>query len=813
MSYLPMAMRLAGRRLRRRPVAALASALVLALGGGFSVSVFSIVNAAMFTALPFADPGQLVMIEEQHPQSICRPLCFAAIPARELPVLAHGAALLSGLGGLSTDQGVIGTPGGPSEAQWAVVSANFLALLGFNPAIGRNFLAEEDRPSTAPVVILSHAFWSQQFGADSSVVGRTLTIRKRQHQIIGVLSPAAVLGKPLFFGDTATAPFYVPIGAVLSEQPGAGFETVVGRLRPGATLEGLRSELDVVFAHREQAPPRPNASPNGPVKPRVTTLRRAHADMFGSPYLVVLGAAVALLLVACGNLAGLFLVRNMDARQEAAILAAIGADWYQLNGPFLVEAGLVVSAGLIGALGLASLASRLLGLVPPGSLPFWATVHIDWRTMAFGAGVSVVAMLAVGVMPSAIASHGRHHHSLRSEAGAQIARPVGRSLMALIGAQIAGSLILLTAAGLLIKTLITAATRDLGIAKASVVRVGINRQGAGFADETQERALIQSVQERLHLIAGVAMTSVGSRLDQPKGSAIGRDGPGNTIADPIPPEILSISPEYVEVVGLRLLAGRGFDANDAVGAEPIAIIDSRTARILFPRDNPIGGRISAGSPEAPTNWLRVVGVVGTTRNLLTNEEDRGATIYRPLRQALGPGFGLAVRTSGPAPRYVGDIRAAVQAVFPEAVLRVDTIDEVVDRRLAPLRLNAILAAAIGLAALLISVIGVYGAVQYGVGVRSTEIGIRLALGSTPQQIVGLVAASATRAALVGVGLGLAGSAVLTRFLEPWLHGISAADPLPFAGAAVFLAAAAVSAAVLPAMKAVQSPPAAALRSF
>jgi putative ABC transport system permease protein len=806
------------RALRRTPAFTLLAIGSLAVGIGASTAVFSLVNAVYFRSLPFHPAGELVVIELFDKREGA---WQAEMTPGELGDWATSLGALDVLAAIDFYPAIVSDRTGTTMGEGAAVSANFLPLLGVRPSLGRMLDSADNRPSAENVVLLSDAFWRSRYGADSAVVGHELTLRDTPFQIVGVLPPSAAVGRPLFAGDSATAQFFVPIGPYTARTPGSRHTyTLLGRLRSGIRLETLHIQVALLLARsRRDLDARTGAPRSGaPWTASVLPLREAHARaVVSAPYVLFLGTVAVVLLIVCANLAGLFLARFHTQRQGMLIRAALGAQTWDLVRQFSLEGLLCAVTGAALGVALAAWGLALTRFLPPRGIPYWTHFTVDGRVLVLAACLSVLSAAIIGVAPALAVSPRGTDLSLRAMSAALgSGRGVGRHRSILIALEMQLALVLLTGAGLLGNAFLRTATRDLGIARRSVLGgwLAPRRGGQEQMSPAEQRTLAERLLERLQVLPGAVYASIhASDLSFP---GLTREGDTHMIPTTPPLRAEAVTPDYFRADGIALIQGRTFSSTDATDAPAVVVIDDETAQHLFPEGHVLGRRIKLGDPASASPWMVIVGIVAATRDLFRNQPHRFSPgLYRPFAQSSPPvaGLGFTIRTRGPAEAMIPSVRAALGEVAPNVPLLVlMSRERQLDEFLTPLRWNAAVLGSFAVISLIIAALGVSGVVAQLVAKRSAEAGLRMALGAPPRRVLWLMMRSTILAALVGITGGIVGSLALTRVVRAFLYGESSTDPRVFAGATLVLAATAAAAAYFPARRATRADPAIALRN-
>jgi predicted permease len=801
-----------------------AAVLCLAVGTGVNTTVFSVVNAVLLRANAVHEPDRLVElysgISEDFPH-----LTTSYADYRDV---REGADAFSDLAAHAMVRGVF-TSGGRSELLTGeVATSNYFALLGVRPALGRGFLPAEDEVEGAhPVAVLSHGLWQRQFGGRGDVLGSTLELSNVDYTVVGV-APAGFSGTIPGFQPE----FWVPTMMVESlsfagiqsnadspgdtriQRRGQRWLFVTGRLAPGRRLEEARAQVETIYARLRQEHPQANKD--------VTVALLAGSSVRFHPMLdgyvqaasaVLLVAVTLVLAIACANVANMLLARSTARRREFALRAALGAGRRQIVRQLLIESALLAALGSALGLAIASGAGRLLSGVSGDSLPIPLrfSFAVDSGVLLYAVGASLATAMLFGLAPALTASRVDLVPALKDAAGAGPARRGLKLRDLLVAAQLATSLVLLIAGALLVRGLLTARSTDLGFDPRPIATMSFNLQMNGY-DLPRANALRERVLERLRGLPGVEAAALATRL--PLAPDINMDGvrvPGQQGPqdDAVPVDSVAVGPAYFQVAGVPLVEGRAFSEADREGSPRVAIVNETMARRFWPGESAVGKRFYMSEYDEPPT--EVVGVSRDHKVRSVGEAPR-PYVHTPWLQSPSRTLSLVVRTSGPAAALLPSLRQAILELEPEIVFTEDsTAEQVAETTLAPTRIGAAVLGAFGGLALLLAAVGLYGLIAYSVSRRTREVGVRMAIGARPRDVLGLVLRQGLKLALAGVGVGVLAAAGVARVLESLLYGVSAVDPVSYAAAALVLLAAAALANALPAYRASRIEPMRALR--
>lgn len=698
--------------------------------------------------------------------------------------------------------------GSAERLQGAYVSTNLFSLLGVAPVLGRAFVPGEDRPGSDRVVVISHALWQQRFGADPGVVGRTILVDGEPRTVVGVMP------RGLDF-PAADTRLWVPATIDPSNPAnlwgGAGGQ-VIARLAAGATPARAQAELHALVPELRRANtlwvPAPEYRASWTVAPLQETIVR---DV-RSRLLILLAAAGLVLLIACANVANLLLARASARQREMAVRNALGAGRPRLIRQLLTESAVL---GFLGcALGLLLAVGGVKALVAalPAEVPRVAEIEVDRWVLGFTLAVGVLATLLVGLIPALRSSRPDAQSALRS-GGRSTSAGQRRLAGALVTTEFALAVMLVIAAGLLIRSFAALVHVDPGFRTEHIITARITPPEARYGDGTKQRAFYAALLGRVSALPGVRSVDAVSRLPLAGGftgvafEVEGKPYRPGTVAPVF--DDRRITPGYPQTMGIRLLAGRPLTDADREGAPKVALVNEAMARKFWPGEDPVGKRFKeVWLPE----WTTVVGVVGNvkSRGLASETEPQ---VYRPFAQAPTLDMSLVVRTTGDPDAVIGSLRAAVAAVDADVpVSEIRMVEQMITSSVAAPRFTMLLLAAFAAVALLLAAIGIYGVISYAVTRRTPEIGLRVALGAQRGHVLRMVLRQALVLAVIGAVVGLGAALATTRALRSLLFGVSATDGVTLIAVPLLLMAVALLAAYLPARRAARVDPMIALRA-
>ena len=783
------------RMLRKHPGFTLIAILTLALGIGANTAIFSVVNAVLLRPLPFPAPEQLVTLRSNESF-----LDLTDISAQSQSFEACGGATLQALDFTGEAE--------PLQVQTSLVNADFFKALGVSAELGRTINAEEARYGGARVVVLSHEFWQRHFGGDRNVLGKTVQLSGNSYIIIGVMPPEFnVLGEDLDMWAALQV-----VNPLAAQFRGVHFLRTYLRLKPGVTLAQAQAELANIDERLAEQYPEEN-------KGRHRQLLSLHERFVGKvrPALLILFGAVGLvLLIACANFSSLLLARAATRRQEVAIRAALGAGRGRLARQLVTESVLLALLGGVGGLVLATWGVDLLLALKPASLPLVGAVRIDRWVLAFTFGVAVLTGIVFGLMPALNAARFDVNAVLK-ECGRSATGGVIRQRMhsLLVSAELALALMLLIGAGLLIKGFWRLREVAPGFKPEQVLTMRIELPEARYKEIPKQMQFRRALLERVNSLPGVEAAMV-SELPL-SGDYLTHNFvvEGRPLAPGDEPEVhvRSIGGDYFHTLQIPLLQGRDLTAQDRENTPVVGVVNEAFVRQYFPNASPLGARIM-WARQQPPQWMTIVGVVGDVKQLGLDQPEEPAFYYSYMQQdqPWKRWMYLVVRSQSEPAALMQQVKEqvwAVDSLLP--ITKVKPMTEVAATSIAAQRFNMLLMSIFAGAALLLAAVGLYGVIAYSVTQRTHEMGIRLALGAQPRDILKLVIAQGMTLTSIGIVFGLVGAYALTRFMASLLFGVSVTDPVTFAAIALLLTCIALVACYIPARRATKVDPLVALR--
>ncbi|HEX9944563.1 MAG TPA: ABC transporter permease [Thermoanaerobaculia bacterium] len=799
MNSLLQDIRYALRRLGRSPGFTAAAALTLALGIGANTAMFSVINAVLLRPLPYPGAERLVRLWAVNPQQALtdvnlNPLDFADY-RRRVKGLADLAAL-------ALPRFAITGQGEPERVPGARVSGNFFRAFGARPALGRDFQAADERPGAEAVALLSHALWQRRYGSDRGVVGRKVILDDEPVTIVGVL-PAGFRAPTL--SDADQPQIWLPLQIAESMGRGGHWLLAFGRLADGVTLAQAQAELDALARGLEREHPGSNQG----WRTRLQDLKQAVVGDTRAPLLLLLASVGLVLLIACVNVANLQLARAATRQHEVAVRSTLGASVPRLVRQLLTESALLCALGGLGGLSLAWLAAWLMARLRPGKLPRAEEIGVDGRVLLFTLGVAVLAGLLFGLVPALRTATPQLGAGLRQ--GGRAA-PGRRLPAALIVGELAAALVLLIGAGLLIKSFWRLLDVDPGFRPAGLLKAEVELPASRYGEPQRISAFFQELLARAAALPGVEGATAVDILPFSGGyscNSFSVDDGSSPDAEKVPCiEYRTVGPDYFRVMGIPVLRGRSFQATDAAGGAPVALINDTLARALWPGRDPLGRRITLGF-ETQTPHV-IVGVVRDVRHFGL-QQDVAPEVYVAYPQHPASAMTVVLRASGDPMGLVGPLRTQVRSLDPQLPLgEAATMESLVTGSVGQPRLRTQLLLAFALIALALAAVGLFGVVSYSVVRRTHEIGVRMALGADRPGVLRLVLGQTLAYAAGGLLLGLLSALALTRLLAGFLFGVGALDPVIFGASSALLLAVALLASYLPARQASRLEPLTAL---
>ena len=777
--------------------------LCLALGIGANSAIFSVVDAVLLRPLPFPNPDRLVVLYDLHQGPGGEPEEFNVSAANFL-AWRERARSFESLQAMEVRELNLTTGGEPERVTGAAVTAGFFGLLGADTAQGRAMRPEEDRPGGARTVVLSDGLWHRRFGASPGILGQTVQLNGESHTVVGVMKPG--------FRFLEDAELWVPLAVDPANLPPQHNYFVIGRLKPGASLDSARSQMSAIATQLASEVPDTNAGWTVAVK----GLRENLVGDMKMRLLVVLAAVGFVLLIACANVGNLLLTRASEQRNEIAIRAAFGASRGRLIRQTLTESVvLALAGGAAGAL-IAQLSLMLLRLADTEYQGLLRDVRVDVRVLGFTIVLSLLTGLLPGLLPALKTSTPNLYRRLTAGGGRRSTEGVrGRRIQSwLVVTEVAMALVLLVCAGLMIKSFTLINQVDLGFERDNVLTMQISLPESEYSDPAKTAAFWRDALAGVAQVPGVDAAAATTALPVDEFSVTTTftvEGRTATAAgEVLMANFRRVSPDYFRALGIPRRQGRVFRGADDAQAPPVAVVSQEMARLYWPGQSPLGKRLQRTSDRE--KWLTVVGVVGDVQDSALGT-DIGATFYVPIAQGARPTMNLVAKTSVDPLSVVPAVRRKILAVDgDQPIAKVQTLEDRVSESLAKKRFTTILLGLFAALGVTLAVVGIYSVLSYSVSQRSHEIGVRMALGAESGDVVRLILRRGMALTLAGLAIGLAIAVLFTRVMESILYQVKPTDPVIFVAIAAGLVVVALLASYLPARRAARFDPIVTLRA-
>ncbi|HXJ06660.1 MAG TPA: ABC transporter permease [Candidatus Acidoferrum sp.] len=799
-------LRYALRVLLKSPGFTIVAVLTLALGIGANTAIFSVVHAVLLRPLPYPDANRLVFLgewSEEVPEMSISMANFNDWQAQN--------TIFASMVPYQSDNVVLTGRGEPERLRLKRITAGFFPTLRVRPVLGRELTPEDDKVGAPRVVLLGEDFWERRFGRDPNIIGQQLTLDAEPFTVIGILSSR--LHGSLRQADLFTSLWRLEdqLGGEANRGSHPGIYAYA-RMKPGVTVEQARTEMKNIARRLDELHPATDGNDSVVVQP----LLDAVVEDVKPSLLILMGAVGFVLLIACANITNLLLARATERYRELAVRMALGAGRGRLIRQVLTESLLLsIAGGTLGLLLAVWITAALVRGVPAG-VPRMDEVSADRSVLLFTLGLSLLTGIVFGILPALQASRTDVQDTLR-EGGRTGTAGGGRRRLrdVLVAAEVAVSLVLLVGAGLMTKSLFRVLQADGGINPASVLTGRFSLPDARYNEDAKRRNFISELVAKVQSLPGVDAAGFKNPLLGGWQTAYVIEG------RPLPPpghlpstDIGRVSPDAMRAMGMRLLSGRLFDEHDNENSLHVCIIDETFARQNFPGTDSLGKRINTDGPPDAGNqpdWLTIIGVVAHVKNYGVDQPSRVET-YVPVAQRPSYGGSIVVRSAGNPAGLTAELREAVHSLDPDIpVYEIRPLEDIVNENTASRRLSVLLIGSFAILALLLAAVGVYGVMAYVVTQRGHEIGIRMALGASQRDILGMVFQQGLRLALIGIIAGLAGAVALTRVISNLLFHVSALDVPILASGALALAAIVLLACWLPARRATRVDPILTLR--
>ena len=819
MNTLLQDLRYGVRMLLKNPGITFVVILALALGIGANTAIFSVVDAVLLRPLPYPESDRLVFLNETS-----KAMDEISISYPNFTDWRNQNQVFEKIGVYNRSSYNLTGNGEAERIITGQVSADMFAALRVNPALGRLFTNDEDKPGGTPVVLLSYPLWQRRFGGQASILNQQITLNGKSYTVIGIM--------PEGYQYPSRVEMWVPVGQLSGEaswlqrgnHPGL---YAVARLKPGVTLAQAKADMDKIGANLEKQYQDSNAGNGVGMRPLIEIfvgdIRRMLWFLFG--------AVAAVLLIACANIANLLLARAQSRQKEMAIRSAMGAGRWRIARQLLTESVLLALIG--GTLGLliAQWGIKLILYISPNAIPRSREISLDWRVFVFTIGLSFLTGLLFGLVPAVQAGVVDVHETLKETGRGTSGKHWLRSSLVVV--EVATTLVLLICAGLMIRSFYRLQKVNPGFSYEHLTSFSVSLPAKKYKTIEQQEQFYNKLLEDLRTLPGVEATAAASGL--PLGNNGWQTG---FVVDgrPRPPrdqtplmEACLVTPDYFRAMNIPLKRGRYFDDHDdrsslagkdvskyedvekEMAALNTIVIDEEFARRYWPDEDPVGKRIAMGSEKRP-NFLTVVGVVGRVKMDGLSQDSNRVQGYFPYAQIPGAGMTVILKAAGDPNQLIAAVRQQIKSIDPDQpIYSIRTMDDIRAESVAPERLNLTLLSLFAGMALVLAIVGIYGVMSYSVTQRTHEIGIRMAIGAQPRDVFRMIIRQGMILALIGVALGLLGAFILTRLMASMLFGVEPTDPATFAAIAVLLTGVALVACYVPGRRATKVDPVVSLR--
>jgi putative ABC transport system permease protein len=796
------------RMLRKSPGFAAVAVLTLALGIGANTSIFSVVNAVLLRPLPYANPEQLVVVPEAKPEAGISGRGMSYPTFTELRDGNHVFSAIAGFGGHAL---VLTGSGEPAEVSTVVVTSDFFSVLVAEPLLGRVFIFEDGQRGAAPVVVISENLWRSRFGADPGIVGRSIALDMRPYTVIGVMR--ASFHTPFL---NQTNQVWIPLdqdplfSVWMTRPPQEHWMAVIARVRAGISSAQVQAELDSIGARLAKEFP---AEKGWQI--RIEPLQQSITGDVKLPLLLLLGAVGLVLLIACANVANLLLSRATSRSREIAIRIALGAGKRRIARQLLTEcATLGVLGGLIGTIVAYWVVAALVPLLP-ASLTEFNSIRVDGWVLAFAFVLSLATSLLFGIAPMLSAAGSDPHKELGEGARAGESAAPRRARAFLAVGEIALAMVLLTGAGLLMRSFAQLTSVNPGFEPNHVVKAMISLPQFQYTKPEQWAAFSEELMTRLQAQPGMQDSAIAGPLPivdccvTLAFQIVGNPPPQAGAADTS--NYVPASPQYFSVMGIPLLRGRLFNESDSSSTAPVALISQALAKRYFPNENPLGRHLFFGFPANGIVSREIVGIVGDIHDVSLGK-DPGPMLYVPYAQAPLYGGEVVVKSTLSASAVVGAIRTATHSIDKNLpVTDIASLSDVLNASVAQPRFRTLLLGLFSATALILAAVGIFGVISYSVGRRTHELGIRMALGAQPGSVLGMILRETLALTLIGIAVGIPCAVVMAHLIRHLLFNVTPYDPVTLALVSLLLVAIGALASYIPARRATRVDPLVALR--
>jgi len=802
--------RYAFRSLRKQPIFALVAVATLALGIGANTAIFSLLYQYLLRPLPYPDAERLVFVWNTYPL-MGLPQASVSIPDyldRRTQASAIEDATLFTARGLS-----LAAEGEPVQVRGLAVTPSFFSTLQRQPFLGRGFAEAEAQPGADKFAILTYNLWNSRFAADRSIVGRPIRLGGEPYQVVGVLPVDLELPSR---DISVLVPFAFTPEQMSDQGRGNEFSQMIARLKPGATIEQANAQMKTIVDRvLERLPQRQVFARRSGFSGYAVPIRDQLVGDLKTPLYFLQVFVLLVLLIACVNVANLLLMRATGRYRELAIRTTLGAGQRRLVRQMITEGLVLAGFGAIAGLLLGLVGVRALVALGSQQVPGMTTATLQPAVLAFTIGLAIVTGLVFGLVPALVVIRGNTWSLLKDDSTRGSAgRSTGVTRSALVVVETAFALVLLIAAGLLLKSFLRLQNVDPGFATDRVLTAQMSLPAVRYPDAAARRAFWLRLVEAARAIPGV--TAAGLTSNVPFNGMVSSGSysivgytPGPTETAPHGRQEV-VGGDYFTAMQIPLVEGRFFNEGDTVDSAPVVVVDQFLANKYFAGRSALGQQIQRGGADSPR--MTIIGVAGTINSIDLGQPVTKERVYRPATQQSPPAMALVVKTGLDPQTLVSQVRAAVRGIDPEQpIADVRTMEQWVSRSLELRRAPAMLLALFGSVALVLSAIGIYGVLAFGVAQRGREFGIRQALGADRSSILTLVLKQGLLTTGIGIVLGLIGAAIVSRLMQSMLFGVGQHDPIVFAGVTIVLFAVAVAACYIPARRATKVDPIVALR--
>ena len=806
------------RMLRRNPGFAIVAVLTLGIGIGANAAIFSVINSILLRPMPFKDSSRIMIVWDTDPN---RHLQSGTISPAEFLDWRDMNKSFTQLDGFRVSYVTLTGHADPEQAWGVQVSTDFFSMLGLKPALGRDFRAEEGIPGHEQVALISYSLWQRRFGGDPAILERSVMIDYKPYTVIGVLPRNFSM-----FGTSVSFDIWLPLALNRSQLNREDHELLVlGRLRDGVTIPQAQAEMVKIQADLKKQYPAVDQE-NG------IRVAGFHDDLAAGirPELLVIMAAVGfVLLIACANVANLMLARAASREREIALRSTLGAGHRRIMRQLLTESVLVACIGGVFGILVAIVGLKLLPYVLPpagfpGEIPNSGGIGVDWRVLLYTGGISVLTGIIFGLMPALQISRSQLSESLKEGSRGSTTGRRGQLVRSgLVVSEVALSLMLLIGTGLLLRSFVLMVTKDLGFNPSHVLTMQVWLPENRYPDKAKVVNFYQQAIDRIAVLPGVEAAGASDFLPLTRWMVYcnfdiaGRVPPSSD--RPFTSEYSVIDWRYFKAMHTAIKDGRDFLPADGPDTQPIAIVNQALLHRYWPNENPVGQQIRIHKQvpvpdweaEKQDGWLTIVGVAANTQSWNWDEQ-QSPMLYLPFVQNPSREMRLVVRSHGDQSGLTAEVRRVVEGLDrDQPVTEVHSMDDFLDAALSQRRLSMALLAVFAAVATILAAIGIYGVMAYAVTQRWHELGIRMALGASPADVLRLVVGNGMRLAGLGLGIGLIASLILMRYLQSQLYGVTSSDPVTFVCVAAGLALVALASCYFPARRATKVDPLDALR--